>query len=335
MAAMQVILDDIIYLLQRAGGISEYWRELSAGLSKLEGTSVYNVSPPKNATLSPLRHYYKYKKCITPPSFDGVFHSSYYRLPTNRRLSAVTVHDFIYHKFYKGPTRYFNCKHIGRSLRRADAIISISESTRDDLLYYHPELKDAPIFTIYHGVDHAAFYPNNSNLKEGLENCVVFVGGRFEYKNFHTAVRALSATSGLRLGVIGAPLQPHELEFMNSYGVDYIEFGYVSKTELASIYASAYCLLYPSLYEGFGMPILEAMACGLPVITSDHRAVTEVGGDCTLRGNGRDVESYVNALNLIDQRRMELKENGLAHAAKFSWKKCVGETAKVYSIIHD
>lgn len=335
MHPMKIILDDIIFMLQRAGGISEYWKELSTGIKDINGIEVANIISPRGTISNFHRQYHKYKRCKTPAGFDGVFHSSYYRLATCKRFSVVTVHDFIYHKFYKGFTRYFNCEHISKAIKQADAIICISEATKKDLLYYHPELHNVPISTIYHGVDHSTFTISNREERSDFKDCVVFIGTRFDYKNFRTAVEAVSAVSDLRLAIIGAPLQPYELQIIEHNDLDYIELGYISKDELANIYSNAFCLLYPSLYEGFGMPILEAMASGLPVITSDHPAVLEVSGGGSLNGIGSDTESYINALNFVMFNRNELVKKGLAHSLTFNWQKCVKETLEVYSKLYE
>jgi alpha-1,3-rhamnosyl/mannosyltransferase len=110
-------------------------------------------------------------------------------------------------------------------------------------------------------------------------------------------------------------------------------FGYVADEMLPVLYSGATLLVYPSLYEGFGLPPLEAMACGTPVIVSDRSSLPEVVGDAGLKVDALDEEALTEAMLRVieeDELRAQLSRSGLERAATFSWQKCAQETAAVY-----
>jgi glycosyltransferase involved in cell wall biosynthesis len=106
--------------------------------------------------------------------------------------------------------------------------------------------------------------------------------------------------------------------------------GYVSDEELAALYRGARCLVYPSLYEGFGLPVLEAMACGTPVVTSAGGATEEISGGAAVLVDAHDVESIAAGIAEADRRRDELVHLGLERARSFGWAKVARATAEVY-----
>jgi len=110
--------------------------------------------------------------------------------------------------------------------------------------------------------------------------------------------------------------------------------GYVPRDRLLSYYKNAICLVFPSLYEGFGLPILEAMACGTPVITSETSSMPEVAGDAALLVNPYDIPAIADAMNRLisdNQLRERLISMGLERTKQFSWKKCAEETLSVFN----
>ena len=109
--------------------------------------------------------------------------------------------------------------------------------------------------------------------------------------------------------------------------------GYVPDADLPPLYAGASCFLYPSLYEGFGLPVLEAMAVGTPVVTSDRGSLKEIAGDAAVTVNPESVEAIAFGINVAIKRRDEISQKGIEQAKKFSWELTAAQTLEVYEKI--
>lgn len=331
-----IFFDDVIFQLQQAGGISNYWRNVTESPLIENEFGIARGGKGDFLHSKARRQIVKCQSVHVPINFQGIFHSSYYRLPDTKCRSVVTVHDFIYEKFGSGISRILNQRLIARAVKSAQAIICISHATKNDLLHIHGGVDENKVHVVHHGVDCSVFNRDNTRDEYALgvsSEYILFVGARGGYKNFKVAATAVKLHGGLQLAIVGAPLSPSERLFLDKNKVSFVELGYVSNSQLATLYRSAACFLYPSLYEGFGMPILEAMACGTPVITSDHPAVREVGGMASLFGNGVEVDSYVEALTEAISNRSILSEAGLLHAKNFTWEAAVKETLSIYERI--
>ena len=207
---------------------------------------------------------------------------------------------------------------VPRSARSAARVIAVSERTRDDLveLYGIPEEK---IRVIPHGVD-PAFSPSS----EEPQRFLLFVGAVQRRKDPRAALEA-ALDLEMPLVVVGPEREPELADELRGLGADLR--GYVDKRELADLYRRAACLVVPSRYEGFGLPVLEALASGTPVVAAPDRAVVEVAGDAAVYANGRDLPGAI--LRAIEHR-VELRAAGLARAAQFSWAEAARRTADVY-----
>ena len=139
---MQLYYDDIIYSLQNNGGITTYWKNVT---ENPEITKTFFVNRNSNLPSTEnllLRQFRKFEKVALPEAFDGIFHSSYYRLPIRSCRTVVSVHDFIYERFSRGLTRKLNTFHISRAVKKADAIICVSGSTKADLIKFIPGINE-------------------------------------------------------------------------------------------------------------------------------------------------------------------------------------------------
>jgi len=356
---MQVYLDNIIFSLQRTGGISVYWYELAKRFALSDNvTFIDSNSQTKNhlrntlelnhnliheSTLLPLklRKYLPFYGAIKSPS---IFHSSYYRIINNRQVAnIVTVHDFIYEKYRKGAARIVNTWHKRNALSKADGIICISKSTKHDLLKYNPEIPEEKIRIIYHGVSdvfHPLEHPTVSELGEIVKKrYALFVGGRKYYKNFDLAVEVVSNIEDMSLVVVGdIPLLSNEKYMLDEKlsGRNYF-LGNVDTCSLNVLYNFAFCLLYPSSYEGFGIPVLEAMKAGCPVVTSGYSSLPEVCGNVGLMAKNLNADCLTELLGSLEDvnYRNEIIQKGHSHARKFSWDKCAKETFEFYETIHE
>lgn len=331
-----IFFDDIIFDLQQFGGISEYWRQLSSSpvlSAQFNIQSFGRLGSSKRTKFGKLSA--KFSRCSTVTHGKAVFHSSYYRLPSNQMPTVVTVHDFIYEKRVSGLASFVNAYQIRKAIKTADSIICISNATRNDLLCLMPEIDERRIEVVYHGVDHATF--NNKvvigDTNAQFSDCVMFVGKRAGYKNFALAVSVLAELNDLRLLVIGEQLTKDEQEYLTKYlGSRWVSMDGINNRDLANLYRYCFCLIYPSDYEGFGMPVLEAMACGCPVITSSAEALVEIGGSASLKADNTHIDSYVDKVAAILQNRDMIVASGFEHVKSFSWDLTAQKMSKIYRL---
>jgi glycosyltransferase involved in cell wall biosynthesis len=239
--------------------------------------------------------------------------------------------------------------------KHADRIIAISQATADDLAAHYPAAA-AQVDIVHCGVD-AAFRPVTDRAaladvrrKYGIPapDYLLFVGTLEPRKNLVRLVEAYAAVYATE-GAATPPLvlagsrgwhdQPIFGAVEQWQMQDHIHFtGPVAEEDLPALYSGADCFIYPSLFEGFGLPVLEAMACGAPVITSNTSSLPEVAGDAALLVPPQDVDALAGALGrLLNDAalRTELRQRGLAQAARFSWEMAARETWGVYGRARD
>ena len=227
--------------------------------------------------------------------------------------------------------------------READVIIAVSDHTRRDI-ETHLLGGDAPsgrIRVIHEGV-RSIYAPAARPARDHVE--FLFVGRRDPYKNLPMLIEALDAVrqQGLpvRLRIVGGddPRYPEARETADRLGLNQhiIWSGYVSEAELIAAYQHTDVFVLPSRYEGFGLPVLEAMACGTPVICSNTSSLPEVAGDAAVLIDPAQPNSLVDAMAQLARDpilRSDLSRNGLRHAATFTWEKTARETLACYEEI--
>tara|TARA_R110001592_G_scaffold363250_1_gene682470 strand:- start:1857 stop:2870 length:1014 start_codon:yes stop_codon:yes gene_type:complete len=330
-------IDGIIFHLQTAGGISVYFKELLKFIEResvLYEVGIYskNGSNLKNSTfIDPLK-FERYRSCHIP-STSKLFHSSYYRLPDRRDVPVVTtVHDFTYEKFIKGPRKWIHSWQKQHAILNSDAIICISENTAKDLLIYMPKVDEKKIHVIHNGVS-SVFMPKacSDNVSSPF---VLFVGARGEYKNFKMALQALSLNPGVNLLCVGGgSFTAQETSLISTYLDGRCEWaGFVEESQLNLLYNQAVCLLYPSLYEGFGIPVLEAMRAGCPVVAVNSSSIPEVAGSSAILVDNVNPTELSEAVSLLmsGNVRKGYIESGFKQANKFSWDNCFEKTLSLY-----
>jgi glycosyltransferase involved in cell wall biosynthesis len=261
----------------------------------------------------------------------------------------VTIYDLSFMKFpqsFNVTNRTYLTYAVRDSLRRANYVIAISESTKRDLLSLfrvHPD----KVRAIYCGVDpeFGIAQPKDINLRSKYslpEKFILFLGTVEPRKNIARLVRAFAmAKRQAKL--------PHYLVLVGAYGWKYAEInraaadagiadavrfiGYAPQDEIAGWYRAADLFVYPSLYEGFGLPPLEAMACGTPVISSNASSLPEVIGDAGIAIAPQDERALSDAIiRAVTDRTLHenLKARGLEQAKKFTWTRAANETVTLY-----
>jgi mannosyltransferase len=335
-------IDGIIFSLQRHGGISVYFHELIRFLAKQRVAACVMLEEPALQTLEspadPLslfrrraRVLERYRSARTPDDAT-LFHSSYYRLPAARSLpSVVTVHDFIYERFRRGATRHVHTIQKNAAIRAAQAVICISESTRQDLLQWVGVRPNQQVHVVHNGVADS-FHPIERAPPE--RPYVLYVGERAGYKNFSLVVQALAFLPELQLHCVGGgALRPEELGGIDDHLRSRIRhLGYVSDEALNAHYNGALCLAYPSRYEGFGIPVLEAMRAGCPVVSIECKAVLEIGTGALTVAEGEDARAMATAILRTAEpaHRADMVRNGLRISSEFSWDATHAKTLDIY-----
>ena len=235
--------------------------------------------------------------------------------------SVVTLHDL---HFERDASRMGLLDRITfkavvpRAARRADAVIAVSERTKDDAVELYG-LPPAKVAVTPHGVD-PAFTPGATQAGSYL----LFVGAVQARKNPLAAADAARAL-GMRLVVVGPEKEPALAGELRARGADVR--GWVEQPELVELFRGAAALVWPSRYEGFGLPVLEAMACGTPVVLSQDPALREVAGDAAVYAADGE---YAAAVERALRDRERLVVAGLARAARFTWSETARLTADVY-----
>ena len=350
-----VYLDNIIFSLQRTGGISIVWYELLKRLLSSPMADRIRFLEYPNAETNLFRRQLDLptsqiirqplaccavQRYLNPHVKAGgkfIFHSSYYRTcPSAKAINVTTVHDFIYEHFMHGVKKQLHCLQKHRAIRRADHIVCISEHTRRDLLHFLPDVDPARISVIHNGVSddyHPLTGIPTADLPFAPGCYVLFVGSRASYKNFPHAVEAVGL-SGLNLVVVGSPLSQKEETLVRTSLKDrYAYAGRVSNERLNQLYNHAYCLLYPSSYEGFGIPVLEAQKAGCPVIATRASSIPEIIGDSPLLLEELTVGEICNHLaRLRDEAlRQSVVDHGQENARRFTWDRMYGQLQQLYT----
>ncbi len=273
-----------------------------------------------------------------------VFHGPDFRIPRwGRYPRVVTIHDMVVHEPDLVDPLFAEqgAAKLRRTLleHRPDRIIAISKFTRDCIVARYPEL--APIVDVVHpGVEIERFAGQGQAPQR--PPFVLSVGSVEKRKNLATTLHAFALLHDLApdLELVIAGGSGHGAEAIDrmiaeSPRRDAIHrLGFVDDTTLAALYREAICFVFPSLYEGFGLPILEAMAAGCPVITSNIGAMAEVGGNACITVDPRNAEALARSITLLatdTDQRQRLVDAGRQRAGEFSWRACAQRTAEVYN----
>ncbi len=317
-----------------SGGVGIYTQNLAEHLSKIKDLEmVYFYSSLRQPYRGSLKNVKKFR--LPPTLFEmlfnrwrnvqiekfigpvDLFHSSDWIQPPSKAKKVTTYHDVVPLKFPQWSHPKIVTVHKRRLQlveKEVDIVIAVSESAKKDLVEVS-SIPEEKIVVIYEAAgDH--FKPQQiGKIKEFKkqfnlpDDFVLSIGGVGERRNLK---RVKEATKNYSLVIAGQTVP------------------YLPNEDLPLLYASAKILLYPSLYEGFGLPILEAQACGCPVITSNVSSMPEVAGEGAILVNPNSTEDIIRGIREIGEIRDKLIEKGFENVKKFSWEKVAKETAEVY-----
>lgn len=358
---MRILYDGQIFNSQAAGGINRYFANLIDGLPDdflpvLTTSRIPVVNWPKNPRLKILRYKGfrpgRISGRLEKPYYDlvtgfqkyNVLHPTYYTSLAGRNWNSyhcpvvLTVYDMIHERFsgMMDPTGA-HCEEKRRAIQAAQSILCISEHTKRDLMEYYA-VPESKIIVTYLAAE------LNADLSYGEEPIperpyFLYVGNRAPYKNFDGLLQALShivaSQSEFALCIVGSPLTDEEYRMIADLKLSqYIEYyGHVNDNHLAKLYRCSLAFVYPSLYEGFGIPPLEAMQCGTIVVASDTSSIPEVVGDAGILFDPHRIKDLTEILLGVlngSSMREDIIAKGYQRAKEFCWEKTVNQTVGVY-----
>jgi glycosyltransferase involved in cell wall biosynthesis len=345
---MRILYDGEIYNNQSAGGINRYFanliNRLPQGYSptltvfKFQDTNFPSHSNLNIVRLKPFKGY-SFRLFYALNNYD-LIHPTYYTLLTQQDAShcrfpiVLTVYDLIHELFYPDDP-IVEAKR--RAILSAQAIICISHNTKRDLLerFSIPEDKVSVTY-LASEIDVSSSYGNE---KVPQYPYYLYVGSRASYKNFDGLLSAFTKVASVdpyvRLCVVGSAFRESEQAIINESRLQHrIEhYGNVDNNHLSKLYRCSVAFIYPSLYEGFGIPPLEAMSCGTVAIVANSSSLPEVVGDASLLFAPKATSDLADIMLLLlnnPSKRDALIEKGYQRAKLFSWDKTVTETVEVY-----
>jgi glycosyltransferase involved in cell wall biosynthesis len=363
---MRIAFDQQVFLLQEFGGISRYICSLSEALSRCPDVEARILAPlhfnghltqtprqlvfgrripnvPKTFRLVQALSEYLADKALLRFNPD-IVHETYYskRSPAAiRARRVITVYDMIAERF---PAEFPGIDFTAAkraSVLRADHVFCISRSTRRDLidLFGVPENRTSVVYLGYDRLPVDGGGSGDRAILAGLPPFLLYVGKRDGYKNFKGVLRSFAASTRLKKFAIvcfgGGAFSNDEHELIGALGLEperVVQIG-GGDDVLANLYRHAVAFVYPSLYEGFGIPPLEAMSLDCPVLCSDRSSIPEVVGDAGEYFDPEDVDAMRVAIESVldsPSRQDELKRKGRARCASFSWDRCARETLDTY-----
>jgi len=277
-----------------------------------------------------------------------ILHGPNFYLPLRGKTPmAVTIHD-LSSQFFPGQHSFkhrLSQKFLRPSMKKAERIIAVSEFTSQEIGRYCPSA-EGKIRVVHNGVGEN-FVPAGDVAKAEIvqryglpDRFALFVGTLEPRKNVGHLIEAFGKASNiedLKLVIAGGKgwLYDEIFESVKKLGLeDRVIFpGYIPSEDLPALYSSAEFFCYPSIYEGFGLPVLESMACGTPVLTSFNSSMSEVAGEAALLADPMDIDSISEGISKLaseEELRKNLAERGLWRAKKFSWKSCATKTLDIY-----
>lgn len=345
-----IALDHSIFSLQASGGISRWWLMHSLSMTRKYGHDVHHIGPyanrnihleeaPRNclpAAAGRLPLHWLWAPA-TVPEGARIFHSSYLRVCRDDPRVAMV---FTFHDDFWLSGRSWKCQIkkacIVRCLKRARIIHCVSAFSKARLMQRFPSTPEHRIRVVHHGVTPPAGPPNAAMLPVSGD-IALWVGNRHLYKNGPLAFEAAALSAGLQLVCVGGePLSPTEQARIRELGLGerFHHYPRASGAELSWLYSRAVALWYPSLLEGFGLPVIEAAAHGCPVLATAGHAVEEIGKGWPILANHPTAQwlaSETETLRRDRTLRARLASQGVELARSYTWTRYAAEMADIYA----
>lgn len=369
---MKIVLDSQAFNYQKYGGVSRYYTEIFSILNQKENVQIitpwvytkniyykesnlYSENQKQKAFFLELlskigisirkkskkKNFSKTINAIssgdTYDLFIPTYYDPYFLDHINKKPFVLTVYDMIHELF---PEHFSD----GNELRahklllmeQATKIIAVSQNTKRDILKLYPHIDETKIEVIYHGT---SIKINENNTVKLPDNYILYVGSRSHYKNFHfltdSIKELLKENQDLHLVCAGGgKFKNSEIEYIKSLGLEkqilQLDF---EENDLGYFYKKAKCFVFPSLYEGFGIPVLESMACGCPIVLGNHSSFPEVAGDAGVYFNvddKLDLKNKIAELLQNEEKRKEFAAKGLEQVKKFTWENAAEQCLNLY-----
>jgi glycosyltransferase involved in cell wall biosynthesis len=366
MPKKRVLYDSQIFDILAFGGIPRYYTEIIKGIIKSN-----DFSPTMGANFmknKELENHFKFsilnsiinlfnlrrfgrisnrlsqqneKKTIellSSGQFD-IFHPAFYNpnyLPhLGKTKLVITIYDMI-PELYADKSGYKKmAENKAALIRRADQIITISENTKKDLLQLFPEIDERRVTPILLGCN---IQSTANNYKANTDkDYYLYVGSREGYKNFEFLIEALSGVlnENTLLYTSGSPYTVKEQKLMDDAGISaYVHRKFVNDSDLADLYSGAKALLFPSEYEGFGLPIIEAFKNNCPVVLTSCSCFPEIAGNAGIYFENKNIASFRTAIQSLDDKTIvqEKLAAGKKRLSLFSWENNIKATEKIYTL---
>lgn len=323
-------------------GIGTYIRGLLRGLEEIRGEEEYVVFAPamtRGSIPAEFEHvvidapHYSVRELVLIGGAIGrarldLFHAPHYVVPLTRCRTIVTIHDLIHlHQSHRNPLKPLYARTmIGRAIRKCVRVLTVTETVRREIVDTF-ECDERKVVVTPNGVD-PRFSPAGPR-RDGTY--FLFVGNDKPHKNAGRLIEAFArvraSRADLRLILAGSPF----VRFGLREGVEIA--GFVGDEELAALYRGALALVIPSVEEGFGLPAIEAMACGTAVVTSTAAALVEVAADAALHVNPHSIDEIAGAMLRVANDgalRRALASRGIERAREFTWRRCAEKTRATY-----
>ena len=273
-------------------------------------------------------------------------------LKAKKQKSVVTIHDLaflLYPETFPAKDAFLHKLYVREAITKADHLIAITEATKQDIIKFYKVSPDK-ITVVYHGVDKDRFrlmQTGEESLVSDVKSkynitkpYILYIGNVQPRKNIQGLIKAYqklrkTTDHNYQLVIAGAKawlVDEVMKEIGESYREDIIFTGRFEDAELTPLLWGADLFVLPSFYEGFGLPILEAMACGVPTLVSNTPSLVEVGGEASLSFDPHSIDDMAKVLDNIlsdDKLREKLRKLGLNRVAEFSWDRCAKETIKI------
>lgn len=369
---MKIILDPQIFNMQTYGGVSRYYTEIFTRLKKNKNLSItlpidysnnvylvdgnllvkektlnhtlikfLNILGISTRSLNRKISQKRAKEPFKKPNFDlfiPTYYNPYFLEIIEDKPFVLTVYDMIHElmpQYFVGDPWNVTVNK-KKLLEKATKIIAVSKNTKNDILKVYPHIDESKIEVIYHGNSIQV----NENVAVDLpDNYILFVGSRDNYKNFYFFIEAIKELliQDATLKLIcagGGNFNEEEISFLKTTTINkQVEQKYFEEEQLGLFYKNARCFVFPSMYEGFGIPVLESMACGCPIVLSNASSFPEVAGNAGIYfdvNNSQDLKDKVEKVLKNENYRNDYIQRGLEQVKKFDWETASLQCLELY-----